>query len=79
MATPKQLIKRAGSHSTATVTVTPEGIKALTAMAAAGQDQRSMAKRLGLDHRADHAADAARYAVMELPSRITWGRTVGII
>jgi hypothetical protein len=27
----------------------------------------------------DHAADAARYAVMELPPRVTFGRTVGMI
>jgi hypothetical protein len=27
----------------------------------------------------DHAADAARYAVMELPPRITFGRTIGLL
>jgi hypothetical protein len=51
MATPKQLIKRSGSHKTATATVTPEGLKVLTAMAAEGQDQRTMAKRFGLSQK----------------------------
>lgn len=48
MATPKKLIKRAGNHATATVTVTPKGLKVLTAMVAAGNDQRTIAKKLGL-------------------------------
>jgi hypothetical protein len=47
MATPKQLIKRSGGK-TARIDVTPEGLRVLTAMAAAGQDQHTMAKRLGL-------------------------------
>jgi hypothetical protein len=48
MATPKKLIKRAGDHATAKVTITPEGLKVLTEMVAAGNDQRTIAKKLGL-------------------------------
>jgi hypothetical protein len=60
MATPKKLIKRAGDHATAKVTITPEGLKVLAAMAAGGQDPRSMAKKLGLGSHATLLAIAKR-------------------
>ena len=45
------LITRASRARTATVTVTPAGLKVIEAMAAGGQDQRSIAKRLGVDQK----------------------------
>ena len=45
------LITRASRARTATVTVTPAGLKVIEAMAAEGQDQRTIAKALGIDRK----------------------------
>ena len=45
------LITRASRARTATVTVIPAGLKVIEAMAAEGQDQRTIAKRLGVDQK----------------------------
>ena len=45
------LITRASRARTATVTVTAAGLKVIEAMAAEGQDQRTIAKRLGIDRK----------------------------
>ncbi len=45
------LITRASRSPTARSTVTPAGLAAIEAMSAEGQDQRTIAKRLGIDHK----------------------------
>jgi hypothetical protein len=42
------LVTRAGSGKTAPYTVTPAGLKVIEAMAAEGQDQATIARKLGL-------------------------------
>lgn len=48
MSSKTALITRAGRGKTAPVTITPAGLAAIEAMAAEGQDQRTIAKRLGI-------------------------------
>lgn len=45
------LITRAGRGKTAPITVTPAGLAAIEALAASGNDQRSIAKALGMDRK----------------------------
>lgn len=50
MSSTKALITRAGRGKTAPVTITPAGLAVIEAMAAEGQDQRTIAKHLGINH-----------------------------
>ena len=50
MSSTKVLISRAGRGKTAPVTITQDGLEVIEAMAAEGQDQRTIAKRLGINH-----------------------------
>ncbi len=50
MSSTKALITRAGRGKTAPVTITPSGLAVIEDLAAQGQDQRSIAKRLGINH-----------------------------
>lgn len=45
------LITRAGRGKTAPITVTPAGLAVIEEMAALGNDQRTIAKRLGMDRK----------------------------
>ena len=48
---PKPLITRASRATNAKSNITPAGLKIVEAMAASGQDQRGIAKRLGVDRK----------------------------
>ncbi len=48
---PKPLITRASRAGNAKSNITPAGLKVIEAMAAEGQDQRTIAKRLGVDRK----------------------------
>lgn len=50
MSSKTALITRAGRGKTAPVTITPAGLAVIEAMAAEGQDQRTIAKHLGINH-----------------------------
>lgn len=51
MSSETALTTRAGRGKTAPVTITPAGLAVIEAMAAEGQDQRTIAKRLGIDRK----------------------------
>jgi predicted DNA-binding protein (UPF0251 family) len=51
MSSETALTIRAGRGKTAPVTITPAGLAVIEAMAAEGQDQRTIAKRLGIDRK----------------------------
>lgn len=66
MDTPPALITRVGRGKQgrgAAITITPAGLDVIEAMAAQGQDQRTIAKRLGIDRR---TLDVIRKANVEV-------------
>ena len=65
MSTETALTSRAGRGKTAPVTITPAGLAVIEAMAAQGQDQRTIAKRLGIDRKTLDVIRKARPEVDE--------------
>lgn len=65
MSSTKALITRAGRGKTAPVTITPAGLAVIEDLAAQGQDQRTISKRLGIDRKTLDVIRKARPEVDE--------------
>ncbi|MFC3100667.1 hypothetical protein [Altererythrobacter lauratis] len=65
MSSKNALTTRTGRGKTAPVTITQDGLEVIEAMAAEGQDQRTIAKRLGIDRKTLDVIRKARPEVDE--------------